>query len=100
MELIKTNDKSLIENDCLLQENKKLTDKIIFLEKEKLFATTKNFAKQNKELLQENKKYNDELEKLKPFVEKFTYSSEKLNMLLNNQRAIFNKAGLGFKSQK
>ena len=40
------------------------------------------------------------MQKIKPFIEKFTYSSEKLNMLLNNQRAVFNKAGLGYKVQK
>ena len=37
---------------------------------------------------------------MKPFVEKFTYSSEKLNLLLNNQRAVFDKAGLGFRTHK
>ena len=40
-----------------------------------------------------------EAEKYKPTVENFIYGSEKLCMILNDQRTIFNKAGLDFKSQ-
>ena len=38
--------------------------------------------------------------RLKPIVDKFTLSSTKLNMILENQRAIFNKAGLGYNPLK
>ena len=38
-----------------------------------------------------------DLEKYKSIVDKFTFSSERLNMLLKNQRAVFNRAGLGYK---
>ena len=50
--------------------------------------------------MKENLALKDELKKVKPFIEKFTYSSEKLDMLLNNQKAMFNKAGLGYNSKK
>ena len=39
-----------------------------------------------------------ELNKIKPFVDKFTLSSYKLNMILRDQKAIFDKVGLGFNS--
>ena len=39
-----------------------------------------------------------EQNKSKPFVDKFTLSSCKLNMILRDQKAIFDKACLGFKS--
>ena len=38
-----------------------------------------------------------ELDKYKSIVKKFTFSSERLNMLLRDQRAMFNHAGLGYK---
>ena len=44
------------------------------------------------------KSLRDELDKVKPFIEKFTFSSQKLNMILNNQQIVFDKAGLGFRS--
>ena len=60
----------------------------------------KRFLEKLNSLACENKKLNDELKKIKLFIEKFTYSSKKLYMLLNEQRAIFNKVGLGFRPQK
>ena len=39
-----------------------------------------------------------ELGGLKPFIYKFTLSSQKLDMILETQQAVFNKAGLGFRS--
>ena len=60
----------------------------------------KKISKKLSSLTCENQKLNDELKKIKPFVEKFIYSSKKLHMLLNKQRAIFDKAGFGFKPQK
>ena len=38
-----------------------------------------------------------ELDRYKPIVDKFTYSYEKLDMILNSQRAVFNRAGLRYK---
>ena len=97
-------------------KNNKLNEKVLVLsnkeekfssEHEKLTQEINSLKNQNLELnneknslSKENLFLKDELKKVKPFVEKFTYSSEKLNMLLNNQRAVFNKAGLGYNSQK
>ena len=57
----------------------------------------KRFLEKLNSLACENKKLNDELKKIKPFIKKFTYGSKNLHILLNEQRAIFNKTGLGFK---
>ena len=78
--LLKDNDKLIQENKCL-KEHLELTN-----EKDKVSK--------------ENQTLKEELKKVKPFVDKFTYSSEKLEMLLNNQRTVFNKAGLGYETQK
>ena len=60
-------------------------------EKEKSeFIKTIDVLKCEKEALQ------IEVNKLKPIVDKFTISSEKLQLMLNNQKGAFNKAGLGF----
>ena len=67
----------------LENENSKLKNKIV-----DLTNSTTN-------LISENKSLKLDVEKYKPIVDKFTYSSEKLNMILNSQRAVFNKAGLG-----
>ena len=37
-----------------------------------------------------------ELDKYKPIVDKFTYSFKKLDMILNSQWAVFNRADLGY----
>ena len=68
----------------LEHENSELKDKIL-----DLTSSTTN-------LISENKSLKLDVEKYKPIVDKFTYSSEKLNMILNSQRAVFNKAGLGY----
>ena len=44
-----------------------------------------------------NHKLITERDKVKPFVEKFTYNSEKLKTILNNQQVVFDKIGLGFR---
>ena len=48
-------------------------------------------------LTSENRNLKLELDKYKPIVDKFTYSSEKLKMILNSQWAMFNHTGLGYK---
>ena len=45
----------------------------------------------------EHSKVKKELEKYKLIVDKFTYSFERLDMLLKNQRTVFNRTGLGYK---
>ena len=47
-------------------------------------------------LTSENKNLRLKLDKYKPIVDKFTYSSKKLDMILNSQRAVFNRARLGY----
>ena len=41
-----------------------------------------------------------EVKKYKDIVEKFTLSSTKLNMILDNQKAVFDKAGLGYNTYR
>lgn len=55
--------------------------------------------KKNEDALQENQILKNELQKLKLFVKRFSYS-EKLQLSLNNLKAIFNKTSLGFKTQR
>ena len=47
-------------------------------------------------LISENESLKLDIEKYKPIVDKFTYSSEKLNIILNSQRVVFSKARLGY----
>ena len=54
--------------------------------------------KLNESLKSKNIKLRKELDKLKPFVDRFTLSSQKLDMILGTQQAVFDKAGLGFRS--
>ena len=61
------------------------------IEKEKL-----EFIKTIDVLNNEKKALQLEINKLKPIVDKFTISSEKLQLMLNNQKGVFDKAGLGF----
>ena len=100
---IKQENKKLKENIASFSDfkekssnmNDKLTQKVNILKHQNLELT---IEKDN--LSKENLVLKEELRKIKSFMEKFTYSSEKLEILLNNQRAIFNKTGLGYKSQK
>ena len=62
-----------------------------------LIKEKKKLLKEKKSLLKKNQDLKKEVEKYKPIVKNFTYSSEKLQMILSNQRTIFNKTGLGFK---
>ena len=47
-------------------------------------------------MLKENNELKKEVEKLKPLVEKLTLSSNKLELILKDQRISGNKAGIGF----
>ena len=48
----------------------------------------------------ENKTLKGEIEKLKKMLEKFSTSSKTLDMILNAQRAVYNKAGLGYQPKE
>ena len=48
-------------------------------------------------MIDEKTKIKKELEKYKSIVEKFTFSSERLNMLLKDQQVVFNHVDLGYK---
>ena len=48
-------------------------------------------------MINEQTKIKKELEKYKSIVEKFTFSSERLNMLLKDQRTVFNHSDLRYK---
>ena len=47
-------------------------------------------------LTSENRNLRLELDKYKPIVDKFTYSFKKLDIILNSQQTMFNRAGLGY----
>lgn len=63
--------------------------KNLTLEKERIL-------KDNYLLLKENQSLKNEVNRLKPIVDRFTLSSEKLKIILNSQRAVYNRAGLGY----
>ena len=46
--------------------------------------------------MEEIAKLRKEIEILKHVVEKFTIGSQKLQLILNNQKIIFDKTGIGF----
>ena len=48
-------------------------------------------------MIEEHAKIKKELEKFKSIVDKFTFSSKRLDMLLKDQRAVFNHADIGYK---
>ena len=48
-------------------------------------------------ILNEYSELKKELDRYKFIIEKFTFSSERLNMLLKDQQTVFNRAGLGYK---
>ena len=54
--------------------------------------------KQNEVLKNKNVELKMKLGRLKPFVNRFTLSSQKLDMILGTQQAVFDKAGLGYKN--
>ena len=50
--------------------------------------------------LEKNDRMTKEVDKHKPTIDKFTLSSQKLNLMLDNQKAVFDKAGLGYNPNK
>ena len=50
--------------------------------------------------MKENTKLKKEIEILKSIVENFIFSFEKLQLMLNNQKVVFNKVEIDFNSSK
>ncbi len=103
--LICKNKNLKIENQILIDEKLKLTSKTEILIKEnqelnqrdQLLTESHDKLKKNNELLSEdNRRLTKEVDRLKPVVERFTLSSEKLNLMINDQGAEFDKVTLGY----
>ena len=85
------NDKISEENKLLEKDMKALSENNIALENEK-----KVYIDENRMLSNENVNLKKEIEKLKPLVDKLTLSSNKLELILKDQRDSNNKAGIGY----
>ena len=81
------------EKNYLAKENQNLIIENIELEKSNIDLTNENNL-----LKKKSQNLEDELNKVKLFVDKFTFSSQRLDMILKNQKAVFDRAGLGFRS--
>ena len=84
------------KTNALIKDNERLTKEVSEL-KNSNRTLKDNFTKDLNLLKTEKLNLTKELEKYKPIVEKFTFSSEKLDMILNSQRAVFSKVGLRYK---
>ena len=89
----------------LLSKYKKLSSKYRKVEAKNQLLLKENseLAISKNELSKDNNRLTKELDKLKPIMDKFILSSQKLNLLLDNQKEVFDKAGLGYnpiKNQK
>ena len=62
-------------------------------EKEVFLVENRNFTKENQNL-------KIEVNKLKSIIDKFTLSSNKLQMILENQKVVYNKVGPGIAPKK
>ena len=82
----------------LISDLKKLGYKNKELKRENHILTEekKRFQNEKNDLIKESIKLKEKINKLKPIINKFTLNSEKLYMLLNDQRVSFNKIGLRF----
>ena len=87
--LTKGNEEVLKKNEFLLYENKALIEMKDALEKDLIDYNI---------LRDENKCLKREVKRLKPLVDKLTLSSNKLELILKNQREISSKAGIGYNS--
>ena len=73
------------EKEDLSKENKKLSQKIEELENLNINLTNELYATKKK------------LDKTKSLFDKFTLSSQRLDEMIKNQRAVFDKTGLGYR---
>ena len=69
-----------------------MLNKLSMLEGQTLYISA-----QSSLILNEYSELKKELKKYKSIIEKFTFSFERLNMLLRDQWTVFNYAGLGYK---
>ena len=81
------------EKDCLAKKNQNLILENVELEKLNIDLINENNLLKKKS---QNLKY--ELNKVKPFINKFTFSYQRLDLILKNQKAIFDRVELGFRS--
>ena len=86
-------EESVKEKDKLALENKTLRNK-----KASLDESLKDLLKKNKDLISKTEDLTKDLEKAKSLLNRFTLSSNRLDMMLKDQQAIFNKAWLGCKT--
>ena len=86
------------EKENLLNEKKALAkEKENLIKSKKILGwRKKKILKSKKSLLKENTKLRKEIKILKPIVDKFTLSSQKLQIILNDQKTIFDKIGIDF----
>ena len=68
------------------------------MDKANLEKSIEELINKNQDLVRKNEDISKELVKAKSLVSKFTLSSKQLDLMLSNQRTIFNKAALGFQS--
>ena len=100
-------DKLKVINDDLLKEKNELNNRYDSLRDDYNALTSKSeiLKEENKahtlnieSLQSENSNLKREIQKLKPFVEKMTLSSKKLELLLSSSRDSDNKTGIGYNS--
>ena len=100
-------DKLKVINDDLLKEKNELNNrynslrddyKALTSESDTLKEKNKAFLINTESLKSENLNLKREIQKLKPFVEKMTLSSKKLELLLSSKRDFDNKTGIGYNS--
>jgi hypothetical protein len=96
-ELMEVNESLENENDLLKQKDfESLENQICSLKIENEILKQKNFDKLEKENDMLKKENND----LRKIVDSFTKSTKNLNSMLQNQRCVFDKRGLGYKTYK
>ena len=100
-------DKLKVINDDILKEKTELNNKYdslkndhnaLNLKSETLKEENKALILKTESLKTENLNLKREIQKLKPFVEKMTLSSKKLELLLSSKRDFDNKTGIGYNS--
>ena len=68
------------------------------MKKASLDESLKDLSQKNKDLISKTKNLSKEFEKTKSFIDWFILSSNRLDKMLKSQWAIFDRAGLGYKS--
>ena len=86
----------------LIDELKKLgvKNKELKSKNQSLLKQNESISNEKSSLFQENLNLKNKITKLKSMVEKFTLSSIKLQMILDSQKIIYDKVGLGYNPLK